>query len=186
MDSQVNWHFSLILFQFVTTDPQFISTQPFYWRVIYGWISATVAKLRYYFAFKVCKLHQFYYVCPCIEKPSSTIYLTTVPCVSLSSCRANLGIADIKNEFIGVTLKSQFYDTRLPLQGSGCWNSNFHPVKGSQIALDLNVILSSGCPSAKSRSSQSLSYLSSSSSSPLSIITISLLFQRRPWIILQD
>ncbi|CAH3149333.1 unnamed protein product [Porites lobata] len=34
-------------------DPQFISTQPFYWRVIYGWISATVAKLRYYFAFKV-------------------------------------------------------------------------------------------------------------------------------------
>lgn len=34
-------------------DPQFISAQPFYWRVIYGWISATVSKLRYYFAFKV-------------------------------------------------------------------------------------------------------------------------------------
>ncbi|CAH3196510.1 unnamed protein product [Porites evermanni] len=34
-------------------DPQFLSTQPFYWRVIYGWISATVAKLRYSFAFKV-------------------------------------------------------------------------------------------------------------------------------------
>jgi len=34
-------------------DPHFITTQPFYWRVIYGWISATVAKLRYYFAFKI-------------------------------------------------------------------------------------------------------------------------------------
>ena len=55
-----------------------------------------------------------------IEKPSLTIHLTTVPGVSLSSCRANLGIADVKNEFIGVTLKSQSYDTRLPLQGSGC------------------------------------------------------------------
>ena len=166
MDNQVNWHFSLILFQFVTTDPQFISTQPFYWRVIYGWISATVAKLRYYFAFKVCKLHQFYYVCPSTEKPSSTIDLTTVPGVSLSSCRANLGIANIKNDFIGVTLYSQFYDTRLLLQGSGCWNNQ--KLKVLQIALDLNVILSSRCPSANSRSSQSLSFLWSSSSSSLS------------------
>lgn len=34
-------------------DPKFIASEPFYWRVIYGWISGTVAKLRYYFAFKV-------------------------------------------------------------------------------------------------------------------------------------
>ncbi|CAH3196030.1 unnamed protein product [Porites evermanni] len=34
-------------------DDQFISTQPFYRRVIYGWIGALTARLRYYFAFKV-------------------------------------------------------------------------------------------------------------------------------------
>ncbi|KAL9962970.1 hypothetical protein ACROYT_G032129 [Oculina patagonica] len=36
-------------------DPKFIASEPFYWRVIYGWISATVSKLRYYFAFKVAE-----------------------------------------------------------------------------------------------------------------------------------
>lgn len=36
-------------------DPKFIASEPFYWRVIYGWISGTVAKLRYYFAFKVAE-----------------------------------------------------------------------------------------------------------------------------------
>ncbi|PFX28210.1 Membrane-bound O-acyltransferase domain-containing protein 2 [Stylophora pistillata] len=36
-------------------DPKFIASEPFYWRVLYGWISATVAKLRYYFAFKIAE-----------------------------------------------------------------------------------------------------------------------------------
>lgn len=36
-------------------DPKFIASEPFYWRVIFGWISATVAKLRYFFAFKVAE-----------------------------------------------------------------------------------------------------------------------------------
>ena len=50
--------YNLQLFFFssnLSLDPKFIASEPFYWRVIYGWISATVAKLRYYFAFKVGK-----------------------------------------------------------------------------------------------------------------------------------
>ena len=49
-------HFCFFVFTLKSSlDPEFIASEPFYWRVLFAWISATVAKLRYYFAFKVGK-----------------------------------------------------------------------------------------------------------------------------------